>query len=74
MQVSAYKYFFEEMTGLKIHKSIILHVSKDYDKFDVYKVKNLASAYKAFKNACNLYDYMYSQKEKVEKDIKRITI
>ena len=74
MQVAAYKYFFEEMTGLKIYKSIILHVSKDYDKFDVYKVNNSTSAYKAFKNTCVLYDFMYSSKNKVEKDIKRISI
>lgn len=74
MQVAAYKYFFEEMTGLKIKQSKILHLSKDYDKFTVYKVLRINFAYKAFKMVCGIYDWMYESKEKIIKDIKRLSI
>ena len=74
MQTSAYKYFFEEMTGLKVKKTKILHLSKDYDKFEVYLVKNLATAYKSFKAVCALYDWKYGKKDKIVKDIKRLKI
>jgi len=74
MQVAGYKNFLEEMTGLKIKKAKILHLSKDYDKFEVWDVKNIPSAYKAFKNVCGLYDWMYSPKDKIIKDIKRLSI
>lgn len=74
MQTSAYKFFFEEMTGIKIKKTKILHLSKDYDKFEIYLVKNLSTAYKSFKNVCALYDWKYGKKDKIIKDIKRIKI
>jgi len=74
MQVAAYKNFFEEMTGLKIKKAKILHLSKDYDKFEVWDVKNIPSAYKAFKFVCGLYDWMFSPKDKIIKDIKKLKI
>lgn len=74
LQVAAYKYFFEQMTGLKIVDCKILHLSKDYDKFTVYKVMKLAQAYKAFKMVCGVYDWMYSKNDKIKKDIKTIKI
>lgn len=74
LQVAAYKYFFEGMTGLKIKECKILHLSKDYDKFEVYKVLNLPQAWKAFKNVCGAYDWIYGPKEKIIKDIKRLSI
>ncbi len=75
MQIATYKYFFEEMTGLIIKKSKILHLSKDYDKFSIWLVKNMPSAYKAFKSVCFLYDWKYNnKKDKVIKDIKRLKI
>jgi hypothetical protein len=74
-QVAAYKYFFEKMTGLTIKQCKILHLSKDYDKFTVYDVRKLPAAYKAFKQICGVYDWMYAYgEEKIIKDIKRITI
>jgi len=73
-QVAAYKYFFEGMTGLKIKHCKILHISKDYDKFTVYKVKGLPGALKAFKQICSIYDWVYNTGDKISKDIKRITI
>ncbi len=74
-QVAAYKYFFEKMTGLKIVDCKILHLSKDYDKFTVYKVMHISEAWKAFKKICGVYDWIYSSKgEKIVKDVKRLTI
>jgi len=73
-QVAAYKYFFEGMTKLKIKKCLILHLSKDYDKFTVYKINHIAKAWKAFKQICGVYDWMYSGGDKIIKDIKRISI
>jgi len=74
MQVAAYKYFFESMTGLKIYKCVILHASKDNDSFSVHKVMRLPQAYKAFKQICGVYNWISSRSEKIIKDIKRITI
>jgi hypothetical protein len=74
MQVAAYKYFFEAMTGIKIDKCIILHLSKDYDKFEVYKINALPQAWKIFKPVCSIYDWMYGKRDKIIKDIKRISI
>lgn len=74
MQVSAYKYFFELMTGIKIQKCIILHLSKDYDKFEVWKIQKMSEAWKMFKSTCQIYDWMYGSKDKIIKDIKRISI
>ena len=73
-QVAAYKFFFEYMTGLKIKQCKILHLSKDYDKFTVYKVVNPTKAWQAFKRICRTYDWMYGKGEKIVKDVKRIKI
>lgn len=73
-QVAAYKYFFESMTGLTIKQCKILHLSKDYDKFTVYKVNKLPAAWKAFRQICGVYDWIYGPGDKVEKDIKRLAI
>lgn len=74
MQVAAYKYFWESMTGIKIKHCKILLVSKDYDKFTVYKINKLLQAWKAFRNLCALHDWKYDNKDKIIKDIKRISI
>jgi hypothetical protein len=74
MQTAAYRYFFNEMTGLKIEQIKILHLSKSYDKFEIHNVKNIASAYKAFKSACQLYDWVHSTRDKIIRDIKKIKI
>lgn len=73
-QVAAYKYFFEKMTGLKIKHCKILHLSKDYDKFTIYKVVNISKAWKAFKQICAIYDWIYDKNDKIISDIKRIKI
>tara|TARA_R110002126_G_scaffold17316_7_gene67764 strand:+ start:1270 stop:2097 length:828 start_codon:yes stop_codon:yes gene_type:complete len=73
-QVAAYKYFFEGMTGLKIKACKILHLSKDYDKFTVYKVNNAGKAWRAFKHMCAVHKWMYEKDEKISKDVKRMKI
>lgn len=73
-QVAAYKFCFEEMTGLKIKTAKIFHLSKDYDKCTVYNIPNLPSAYKAYKNIALYYDWLHNGKEKLLKDIKQKTI
>ncbi len=73
-QVAAYKYFFEKMTGLKIKDCKILHLSKDYDKFEVWKIQNIGKAWTAFKQICAVYDWTFGVRDKIVKDIKRITI
>lgn len=74
LQVAAYIKFFEEMTGLKIKVAKIVHLSKDYDKFDLWNILKINAAYKAFKHLCAIYDWMNSRDEKIVKDIKRLTI
>jgi len=74
MQVAAYKYFFEKMTGLKIKQCKILHLSKDYDKFTVWKCLKMPLAWKSFKQICGVYDWIYGASEKIIKDVKRISI
>lgn len=74
LQVAAYKYFFEHMTGIKIQQTKILHLSKDYDKYTIYKVNNLPQAYKAFKGVVAAFDWIYNGKTKLSKDIKKKVI
>lgn len=73
-QLSAYKYMFEFMTGLKITKVKILHLSKDMDKCEIYDVKQLPKAWSTFKHICAVYDDIMSKGDKVVKDIKRLKI
>lgn len=74
MQVAAYLYFFKHMTKIPLTRAKIIHLSKDSDKFDVYNVKNIGEAWKAFKAVCAVYDWINDSKGKCEKDIKRISI
>ena len=48
--------------------------SKDMDKFTVYKVNFLPKAYRAFKQICGIYDFVYECKGKIVRDVKRIKI
>ena len=74
MQVAAYKKFFELMTGLKISECKILHLSKESDKYAVYKIPDIDDAWKAFLNISKIYDWQKNGRPKLEKDIKVITI
>lgn len=74
LQVAAYVYFFKYMTKIPLSRAKIIHVSKDCDRFDVYTIKNMSTAWKAFKAVCTLYDWIHDKKPKIEKDIKRISL
>ncbi len=74
LQVAAYKYFFEYMTKIKIPDLKIIWLSKDSDKYEIYKVNEIPKAWKTFKAICTIYDWIYSKNIKCEKDINRIII
>lgn len=74
IQVAAYKKFFELMTKLKIGDTKVLHLSKDYDKFTLYKVPYIEDAFKAFIAISKVYDWRENGRKKLERDIKVITI
>lgn len=74
MQVAAYKKFFEQMTGLKISKVKIMHLSKNYDKVDIYVVPNIGDALKAFNHIAKVYDWINNRKKKLDKDVRRIIL
>lgn len=56
MQVAAYKYFFEHMTGLKVQQLFVLKISKDTNSFEEYKIPKIRTAFKAFRDLCSLYN------------------
>lgn len=68
LQVSAYKKFFEEMTGLKISKCFIDKLDKYTDKFKVYEVNKISSAFRAFKAISDVYDWLNNGDEKLIED------
>jgi len=70
IQVAAYQRFFEGMTGLKISKSRIMHLSKDMDRVVSYDIPNIASAYKAFKGIAAVYDWQENGKKKLRKEVR----
>jgi len=74
LQVSDYAYMFKEMTGLKIEKVIILHLSKDYDKFHAYSVPRLRDAYNAFCGLSKCYDWLHNNNKKLVEIKKRLII
>ncbi len=74
IQTAAYKRFFEDMTGLKITTTKILHLSKDYDKFSIYIVPNPEEDFKAFLGISKAYDWRKDGRKKLEKDIKVLVI
>lgn len=74
LQVADYAAMFKEMSGVAIKEVKILHLSKDYDKFTVYNVPNLAKALKAFKGISNCYDWLMNGEVKLIKDKKIIKL
>lgn len=74
MQVAAYKKFFEEMTGLKVARCYIRKLDKFSNKFKVYQIPNLPSAFKSFKAISSVYDWQENGKAKLIEDKKIIKI
>lgn len=68
LQVSAYKKFFEDMTGLKIKRCRILHIDKYSDKFKFYNVPNIVKAFKAFKAINEVYNWVNNHSAKLIED------
>ncbi len=73
-QVSTYKGMFEDMTDLVVARIKVFQLSKQYDKFNRYKVSAPAYAYKAMKGLSMYYDYLYGVKPKIERDIIKINL
>lgn len=73
-QLAGYRAMFEFMTGLKIKKVKIIHLSKDMAKYTLYDVKDLPKAWQTFKSICRVYDDIMSPKDKIIRDIKRLSI
>ncbi len=74
IQVAAYKKFFEKMSGLKIKRCRILKLDKYSNRFKVYNLFNIPSAFKAFKALSVVYDWRKNPKDKYLEDKNRITI
>ena len=74
MQVSAYKYFFQKMTGLTIKQIKIIHLSKDMDKFGLWQVARPAEAYRAFRSLCVFYRWWINPADKLVKDVKKMVL
>jgi hypothetical protein len=73
-QVSAYKAFFEHMTGLTIARCRIFKLDKWSDKFHCYLVTNTEKAYQAYLACSAIYDWMNDGEKKLLEDKVRITI
>ena len=74
LQVSAYKMFFQRMSGLKISKTKIMHLSKNYDKVLVYNIADTAGAFRAFCAISKVYDWQENGQRKLERDVKKIKL
>jgi hypothetical protein len=68
VQTSAYRFFFEKMTGLKIKRTRILKIDKHSDKFKVYNVPEQRKAYDAFKALSKVYDWKFNGQDKLIED------
>lgn len=69
LQVSAYRHFFCDMTDINARytEGYVLHLDKDKDQFDLYKVK---PSYDEFKRVVELYHWRNSGEDKLIKVVK----
>lgn len=58
MQVAAYWQALVELTGLRPKELIIVRLDKDKARYEVMRVQDRPSAFKAFKHATKVYDWM----------------
>lgn len=68
IQVSAYKKFFEKMTGLKIKRCKILKLDKYSNRYKVYNLPDMPQAYKIFKALYTTHQWLYNGKDKYSED------
>lgn len=57
LQIAAYKYFFQKMTGIRIKQCKLIHLSKDNASYSIYNLIKDFDCYKAFKSLCNVYKW-----------------
>jgi hypothetical protein len=74
VQVSAYKAFFEEMTGLKIDGCSILGLSKNYDETKVYDIPFINQAFAVFKSQNKIYKWQKNGRKKLIERKNRLKI
>jgi hypothetical protein len=74
VQVSAYKAFFEEMTGLKIDGCSILGLSKNYDETKVYDIPFVIQAFAVFKSQNKIYKCQKNGRKKLIERKNRLKI
>ena len=58
MQVSAYWQGLSELTGLKPKELVIVRLDKDKAKYEVMRVTDRPSAFRAFKHVSSVYEWM----------------
>lgn len=70
LQVSAYKYLFEEMLSnkIKIAKCRVIHLNKFSNKYKIYNVPYINQAFKAFKGSCAVSDWFNNGRDKLLED------
>lgn len=58
MQVSAYWQALAEITGLRPRELVIVRLDKDKAKYEVMRIQDRPSAFRAFKHVTKVYDWM----------------
>lgn len=74
MQVSAYMYLFQRMTGIKVDGCNLVQLSKKNDSFRVYDIPRPNEAFAAFKGQVKTYDWIYNKRQKLTEDKKIIEL
>jgi len=71
VQVGTYSSYFMGMSDLKIKSAMIIHLSKDSDRFALWTVVNIRKAYAIFKHQSQIYNWMHDGKPKLMKGKKK---
>lgn len=74
LQIAAYKYFFQRMTGMRIPQTKLIHLSKTNDSFTVYNLVNSRACWEAFKALCVVYKWMKKGEDYLLKDKKVLQV
>lgn len=74
MQTSAYRHFFQKMTGLYIARIRVLKLDKGSDRFHVYNVPFPNRSYAAFRHLSKVYDWQQGDWDKLVEDKRRVVL
>lgn len=66
MQIAAYQKGLAHMTGQRPKRLLVGHLYKESVKGKLYEVKESHSAFNAYKNAAQIYDWLNASEEKLE--------